>query len=54
MEFSNSMFAIMAIVFAMGLVGVVAVDLFTDLQNVEAIGCNNAIAVNASMGRCIK
>jgi len=44
----------MAIVFAMGLVGLVAVDLFTDLQNVEAKGCNNEIAVNASMGRCIK
>jgi hypothetical protein len=54
MEFSNNMFAIMAIVFAMGLVAAVAVDLFTDFQNAEAKGCNNEIAVNASMGPCIK
>ena len=54
MEFSNNMFAIMAIVFATGLVAVVSLDLFTDLQNAEAKECNNEIAVNASMGPCIK
>jgi hypothetical protein len=52
MEFSNNMFAIMAIVLVMGFVGVVAVDISAMLQNVEAKGCNNEIAVNASKGRC--
>ena len=52
MEFSNNMFAIIAIVFAIEVVGVVAVDSSAILQNVQAKGCNNEIAVNASKGRC--
>jgi hypothetical protein len=46
------MFAIIAIVMAMGLVGVVAVDMITDLQNAEAKGCPNSVAINASQDRC--
>jgi hypothetical protein len=54
MEISNNMFAILAMVMAIGLVGVVAVDMITDLQNAEAKGCPNSIAINASQGRCFK
>jgi hypothetical protein len=49
-----NMFAIIAIVMAMGLVGVVAVDMITNLQNAEAKGCPNSVAINASQGRCFK
>jgi multidrug efflux pump subunit AcrB len=52
MEFSNNMFAIIAMVMAMGLVGVVAIDILREIQNAEAKGCPNSIAVNASKGRC--
>lgn len=48
------MFAIIAIVMAMGLVGVVAVDMITNPQNAEAKGCPNSVASNASQGRCFK
>lgn len=54
MEFSNNIFAMIAIVMAMGLVGVVTVDIMIDLQNAEAKGCSNSIAINASQGRCFK
>jgi hypothetical protein len=53
MEISDSMFALIAVAAIMGLVGLVAVDVF-EIPNAEAKGCNNEIAVNASMGRCIK
>ena len=53
MEFSNNIFAMIAIVMAMGLVGVVTVDMITDPQNSEAKGCPNSMAaINASQGRC--
>jgi hypothetical protein len=52
MEFSNNLFAFIALVMAMGLVGVVAVDMITDLQNAEGKGCPNSVAINASQGRC--
>ena len=56
MKMSFNMFAIIAIVMAMGLVGVVAVDMITNLQNAEAKGCPspNSVAINASQGRCFK
>ncbi len=54
MEMSFDIFAIIAIVMAMGLVGVVAVDMITNLQNAEAKGCPNSVAINASQGRCFK
>jgi hypothetical protein len=49
MEISNNMFTIIAIVMAMGLVGVVAVDVITDA---EAKGCPKSVAINASQGLC--
>jgi len=42
---------IIAMVAALGLLGVMAVDYFT-LQKVDARGCTNGIAFNASKGRC--
>lgn len=54
MEISNTMLALMAIVAKMGLVGLVAVDLLTELQNAEAKGCSiDSPAFNASRSRCI-
>jgi hypothetical protein len=49
---SINMFAIIAIVMAMALVGVVAVDIAAGIQNAEAKGCPNSIAINASKSRC--
>ena len=49
MEMSINMFAIIVIVMAMALVGVVAVDIAAEIQNAE---CPNNIAINASKGRC--
>jgi hypothetical protein len=61
MEMPMNMFAILAIVMAMGLVGVVAVDLMTDVQYAEARGCINdhnepgrAIAGEASKLHCVR
>ena len=50
------LFALLA---ALGLVTVVAVDVILTLQEVDAAprptkGCNNSVAANASQGRCIK
>ncbi len=44
--------AIFAVVAAMGLVGVVAVEIIILSQDSEAAGCRTSIAVNASKGRC--
>ena len=48
---SEAIIAIFALVAALGLLGVIAVDAFT-IQNVDARGCNNGVAFNASKGRC--
>jgi hypothetical protein len=50
---------IFALVAALGLVTVVAVDLVLTMQEVDADprptrGCNNSQAANASLGRCIR
>lgn len=45
------MIAIFAIAAALGLLGVIAVDAI-NIQKVDARGCNNGIAYNASKGRC--
>lgn len=44
--------ALISIVAAIGLIGVVAIDIVTPLQDAEARGCNNGVAFNASKGRC--
>lgn len=54
MEMSFNTFTIIAIVMAIGVVGVVAVDMITNLQTAEAKGCPNSVAINASQGRCFK
>ena len=54
MEFSTTTLALIAIISALGLVGVVVVETITIVQDVEAKGCPNSIAVNASKGRCLR
>jgi hypothetical protein len=41
-----------ALVAALGLVTVVAVDLVLTMQEVDAAGCRTSTAYNASKGRC--
>jgi hypothetical protein len=45
---------IFALVAALGLVTVVAVDVMLTMQEVDAAGCRTSQAVNASKGRCIR
>ncbi len=48
---TEAMIAIFALVAALGLLGVIAVDAFT-IQQVDARGCHTSVAFNASKGRC--
>ena len=54
MELSTTSLALIAIISALGLVGVIAVDTISIVQDAEAAGCKNSIAFNASQGRCFK
>jgi hypothetical protein len=54
MEFSTTTLALIAIISALGLIGVVAVGTIEIVQDAEAAGCKNSIAFNASQGRCFK
>ena len=45
---------IFALIAAMGLVTVVAVDIMLTAQEAEAKGCKISQAVNASKGRCFQ
>ena len=45
---------IFALVAALGLVTVVAVDVMLTMQEAEARGCQHSQAVNASKGRCFR
>jgi hypothetical protein len=47
----DAVIVIFALVAALGLLGVIAVDYFT-LPKVDAAGCNTSVAFNASKGRC--
>ena len=50
---SSTSIAMIAIVAAQALFGVVAITVITiPQQQAEAAGCRNSIAVNASKGRC--
>jgi hypothetical protein len=54
---SNSTLVIFAIIVALGLVTVVAVDILLTAQEAEAQkprGCNRSVAANASQGRCVE
>jgi hypothetical protein len=45
---------IFALVAALGLVTVVAVDIILSMQEAEAAGCRTSQAFNASKGRCFR
>jgi hypothetical protein len=51
---TNSTLVIFAIIAALGLVTVVAVDIVLTAQEAEAKGCRTSQAVNASKGRCLQ
>jgi hypothetical protein len=54
---TNSTLVIFAIIAALGLVTMVAVDIILTAQEVEAQkprGCNRSVAANASQGRCVE
>jgi hypothetical protein len=48
---NESIIAIFALVSALGLIGVVAVETWT-IQPVDARGCQSGVPFNASQGRC--
>jgi hypothetical protein len=45
---------IFALIAALGLVTVVAVDFLLTMQEAEAKGCRTSQVVNASKGRCVQ
>jgi Flp pilus assembly protein CpaB len=49
---TESTLIIFAIVAALGLIGVVAVNIILTSEEAEARGCRTSTAVNASQGRC--
>jgi hypothetical protein len=51
---NSSIIMVFAVVAALGLVSVVAVDIMLTTQDAEAAGCKNGVAFNASKGRCFK
>jgi hypothetical protein len=56
---TNSTLAIFALIVALGLVTVVAVDIMLTVQDIHADkppvkGCTTSVAANASKGRCIQ
>ena len=52
---NSSIIIVFAVVAALGLVSVVAVDIMLPTQEAEAKGCRTtSVAANASLGRCIK
>jgi hypothetical protein len=54
---THTAIVLFALVIALGLVGVVVVDIMLTAQEVEAQkprGCNRSVAANASQGRCVE
>jgi hypothetical protein len=51
-EGENQQWMILAVVLALGLVGVIAVQAVMIPKSAEAAGCRTSIAFNASQGRC--
>ena len=49
---TETMLTILAIVAALGLVTVVAVEVLSIVQEAEAAGCKSGVAFNASKARC--
>jgi uncharacterized low-complexity protein len=59
MTTTNTSMAIIAIVAALGLLGVVIVDVMLAAQVASAVpppvkGCRHSVAANASQGRCVQ
>ena len=52
MEITTTTLAIFAIVAAMGLIGVVAIQVVSTPQEAIARGCKSGVPFNASQGRC--
>jgi hypothetical protein len=50
----ESTIVLFALVAALGLVTVVAVDIILTAQEAEAKGCRTSTAFNASKGRCLR
>jgi hypothetical protein len=53
---NSSIIMVFAVVAALGLVSIVAVDIMLTMQEAEAQkprGCNRSVAANASQGRCV-
>jgi Flp pilus assembly protein CpaB len=54
---THTAIVLFALVAALGLVGVVVVDIMLTAQEAEAQkprGCNRSVAANASQGRCVE
>jgi hypothetical protein len=56
---NSSIIMVFALVAALGLVSVLAVDVLLTVQEIDAApppvkGCRNSQAANASQGRCVK
>jgi hypothetical protein len=56
---NSSIIMVFALVAALGLVSVVAVDIMLTVQEVNAVkppvkGCRNSQAANSSLGRCVQ
>jgi Flp pilus assembly protein CpaB len=56
---TNTVIVLFAIVAALGLVGVVVVDIMLTVQEIDAApppvkGCRNSQAANSSQGRCVQ
>jgi len=49
---NNGVIVMFTLIAALGLIGVIAVDYYFTLQKVDAHGCTNGLAFNASKGRC--
>jgi hypothetical protein len=52
MEINTTTVTIFAMVAAIGLIGVVVIEVVSTTQEVTAAGCRTSIAFNASQGRC--
>jgi hypothetical protein len=56
---TDSILVMFALIAALGLVAVVAVDIMLTVQEIHAVkppvkGCTNSVAANASKGRCVQ
>jgi hypothetical protein len=51
---TNTTIVFFALIAALGLITVFAVDVILTAQEAEAKGCRTSTAVNASKGRCIQ